>query len=94
MVDFGIRLKALRETRNMTQAQLADRLGVAPNSVSAYESGLRYPTYENLVKLARIFHVTTDYLLGLEKRNKLDISALNDEEVQFVIELVGLLSRK
>lgn len=94
MVNLGSRLKTLREQKKLTQVQLADRIGVAPNSISAYEAGIRCPSFENLVKLARIFHVSTDFLLGLEKRHVLDISALGDEEAGFVLELVKLLSKK
>ena len=65
MVNMGEKLKYLRQTKNLTQKQVADRLGLAISAISSYESGSRYPSYEALIKLARMFHVSTDYLLGI-----------------------------
>ena len=56
----------------MTQKDLADRIGVSKSIISSYESGIRYPSYDVLVKMARIFHVSTDYILGIEKKRVLD----------------------
>lgn len=94
MVNFGTKLKLLRDTQKMSQKQLADRLGVAPNSISAYESGTRFPTYETLIKISAIFHVTCDYLLGLERRNTIDVSCLLEDEKHLIIEMVHYLTRK
>ena len=66
MVDFGARLKALRQESGYTQQQLAEKLCVTKAVVSYYELQERYPSPEILIKLASIFHVSTDYLLGLE----------------------------
>ena len=68
MIDLGMRIKRLREMKNMNQAALASRAGITKSSVSAYENGTRLPSYDVLVRLAEIFHVSTDYLLGREKR--------------------------
>ena len=65
MVDFGEKVKNLRLERNLTQKQLANMAGVAVSAISSYESGNRYPSYDVLINLAHIFHVSTDYLLGL-----------------------------
>ena len=65
MVDFGTKIKGLRQQAGLTQKQLADRLWLSKATVSYYEQSLRYPSPEILVKLAGVFHVTTDYLLGI-----------------------------
>ena len=65
-MNLGEKLKQLRLEKNLTQKQLADRLGVAISAISSYESDTRCPTFDTLIKYARIFHVSTDYLLGLE----------------------------
>lgn len=70
MTDFGNRLKNLRLRKHMTQSDLAERLGVTKSVISAYETGLRMPSYDILIKISRIFRVTTDYLLGLESDRK------------------------
>lgn len=88
MVDFGQRIKALRLQKKLTQAELAQQLGVTKSVISAYETGLRMPSYDILIRLARIFKVSTDYLLGVEARVNLDLSGLTDEEAAALIKLI------
>lgn len=77
MVDFGNTLKTLRIRNNMTQAQLAQKLGLTKSVISAYETGLRLPSYDVLIHISKIFKVTTDYLLGIEHRKEFDLSGLS-----------------
>ena len=72
MVDFENTLKTLRLKNNMTQAQLAQKLGLTKSVISAYETGLRLPSYDILIHIAKIYHVSTDYLLGLERKQEID----------------------
>ncbi|MCD8015919.1 MAG: helix-turn-helix domain-containing protein [Lachnospiraceae bacterium] len=88
MVAMGDKLKNLRLQQNLTQKQIADRIGVAVSSISEYESGVRYPSYDSLVKLARIYHCSADYLLGLSNQNEVDLSGLTDEEIDAVLNLI------
>lgn len=60
------RIRLLRQARNMSQVELAKRLGVTKQSVSNWENDNIQPSIEMLVKLAAIFSVSTDYMLGLE----------------------------
>lgn len=83
-MEFGVKLKRLRTGQKLTQQQLADRLGVAKSVVSYYESGDRYPSYDVLVKIARVFHTTTDYLLDIERKRVLDVSDLSEENIAVV----------
>ena len=94
MVKIGQRLKDLRIERKMTQKQLADRLGLATSTISSYESGDRYPTLDTLAALARIYHVSTDYLLGLESRRDIDVTGLSEEEILVVSQMVHILREK
>ena len=94
MVEFTGRLKSMRVNRNLTQKQLAEQLGVAKSVVSYYESGDRFPSYDVLVRLARIFHVTTDYLLGIEHNRVLDVSGLNDEQIAALENLINVMQSK
>ena len=92
---FSERLKMLRTKAGMTQKQLAARLGVSTSQVSYYETAERSPSPERVVDLARIFHVTADYLLGLQKHeNTLDISDLDEESCRMLIQLAQLLRDK
>lgn len=66
MTDFSKKLKELRIEKELTQAQLAKLLLVDQRSISNWEKGTREPDFSTLVMIAEFFHVTTDYLLGLE----------------------------
>ncbi len=90
-MNFGKRLKELRNGQKMTQQQLASRLGVAKSVVSYYESGDRFPSYDVLIKIARTFHTTTDYLLGIERTRMIDVSHLSEHEISAIVNLVELL---
>lgn len=93
-MNFGDKLKKLRTGQKLTQQQLAERLGVAKSVVSYYESGDRYPSYDVLVKIARIFHITTDYLLDIEKKRILDVSDLSEDEISVVSIVAEALRNK
>lgn len=94
MVDFSQRLKKLRQDKHLTQAQVAARVGVTASMVSSYETDIRLPSFEVMVRLADLFGVTVDYLLCREDRRFLDISALSDEEAAAVCSLVELLRKR
>lgn len=95
MVDFGERLKKLRQGEGMSQQQLADRLGVTKSVVSYYELHERHPSPEVLIKLSSIFHTSTDFLLGLEKGGELvDLSGLDEEDVITIKRLITSLREK
>ena len=91
---MGEKLKSLRIEKKLTQKQVADRIGLAISAVSSYESGTRYPSYDVLVKLARIFHVSTDYLLGITDKRNIDVTGLSDNEIELVSQLVDMLRNK
>ena len=91
---MGEKLKSLRIEKKLTQKQVADRIGLAISAVSSYESGTRYPSYDVLVKLARIFHVSTDYLLNKTNTRNIDVTGLRDNEIELVSQLVDMLRNK
>ena len=93
MVDFGNVLKTLRTKENMTQAQLAQKLGVTKSVISAYETGLRMPSYDILIHIAKIYNVSTDFLLGVERKSELDLSGLSDSEITALINLIKAMSK-
>ena len=94
MVDFGNTLKTLRVKKNMTQAQLAQKLGLTKSVISAYETGLRLPSYDVLIHISKIFNVSTDYLLGLERKQELDLSGLSDDEITALMNLIKAMKRR
>lgn len=58
------KLRELRKTKKLTQAQFADAMGVSQSTVTFWENGKREPDLSTVVKLADFYDVTTDYLLG------------------------------
>ena len=91
MVNFVEKIKSLRKQRNLTQKQLADLADVAISVISAYESGNRYPSYEVLINLSHIFHVSIDYLLGISTIKSIDVTGLNDNEIDVIMQMVEIL---
>ena len=84
----------LRTGQKMTQQALADRIGVAKSVVSYYESGERYPSYDVLIRIAHIFHTTTDYLLDMKRERVIDVSGLSEDDIAAVTSVVEALKRK
>ena len=83
--DIGNALKYYRELRHMTQAQLAEKLGITQRNVSYYESGDRVPPADVLKKIAILFNISLDYLLGLKKyrSGSGDCSVITYDEGEF-----------
>lgn len=91
---FAIRIKNLRLSKGLKQVQLAEKLGVKKQSVSNWENDNIMPSIDMLVKIADLFHVSTDYLLGREVQDPsapqtLDVTGLTPsqiEHVQFIVD--------
>lgn len=94
MVYFANKLKEMRLKAGLSQRQLAEKIGVTHSVISYYELQERAPSPEVLVKLARIFHVTTDYLLGVESKRVLNISDLDEEDVKYIMNTIDMLKNK
>ncbi len=65
-MNIGARIKELRLEKRITQDRLSEYLGISPQAVSKWENGTTMPDITALPMLAKIFNVTTDYLLGME----------------------------
>lgn len=94
MVNFGNTLKELRQKAGMTQKDLASKVGVTKSVISYYELSERSPSPEMLMKLAAIFHVSTDFLLGFQKQDTIDLSGLSGEDKMLVRTMVDTLRKK
>lgn len=77
----------------ITQVQLAKSLGVTKQSVSNWENDNIQPSIDMLIRIAEFFQVSTDYMLGLETKNTIDVTELTNEEIahiRFIIsDIVG-----
>lgn len=79
------RIKALRNERNMTQVRLSTELGVAQETISAYESGKHFPSVKSLLKMAELFDASCDYILGTSDiRKPVKEKLLNNAEVNLL----------
>ena len=73
----------------------ADIIGVNKRQISAYENDSRQPSYDILIRLAVLYHVSTDYLLGFQVSNRtLDVSGLTRAEYTMIADLVESMSEK
>ena len=82
------RIKALRESAAMTQAELARRLGVTRSGVNAWEMGISVPSTQYVVELALLFGVSTDYLLGIPKTKTVSVDGLSEEEIASIVRVI------
>lgn len=80
---LGQRLQEQRRLKHLSQKEVAASIGISASIVSNYESGERTPSVEILIALARLYHCSTDYLLGFDQTDRdrlLDVSMLNSEQ--------------
>lgn len=85
------RIRALREARGWTQAELARRLNITRNGVNSWEQGLSMPSPACLVDLAKLFSVSTDYLLGVERLEMVNVTGLDEKDVAILVQLADRL---
>lgn len=74
---LGERIAKLRKQRNLSQYELAERLGFSRGKLANYEQGTRQPDYDTLLKIADYFNVSTDFLLGKTDEKNPDKQRIN-----------------
>ena len=85
MVGFGERLKKARNDNHLTQVQLAKRLSIDRVTLTNYESDVRFPPIETLIKISKELHVTMEYLLDLPSgQETVDVSGLAPNEIEMI----------
>ena len=89
--NFGERIKRLRLEKGLTQEQVAILLQVNRKAVSHYENNLREPSFDILIQMAELYRVSTDYLLGVEKRYVIYTAGLNDIQYALIRDLISEL---
>ncbi len=66
-MNIGKIIRDLRKDKGLTQTQLAEKISTTQDTISLWELGKSYPDIINLIKLAKFFSVSTDYMLGLKE---------------------------
>ena len=82
-------IRTLRMSKKYTLAVMAERLGVTTSTIAAYENGSRNPSFDILIKIARMFNVTVDMLLGVSNKDLIDVSDLVPEQRDKVEHLIS-----
>jgi len=103
-MNIGERLTMLREEKGYMQRDVAWKLEMAANTLSGYERNLRKPDSETLIKLARFYNVSTDYLLGVTEIKTSDIylgfareaeeNGIDPEDIKLALETIKKLRDK
>ena len=88
LLTMAERIKFLREKLELTQAEIARRLGISRAGVNAWEMGLSVPSTQYVVELAKIFGVSTDYLLGMGKTAMVSVEGLSEKQVAAVVNVL------
>ncbi|HJD25311.1 MAG TPA: helix-turn-helix domain-containing protein [Candidatus Blautia intestinipullorum] len=83
------RIKQLRLAYKLNQVEFGRKLGVTKQCVSNWENNNIQPSVEMLVKIADLFSVTTDYLLGRDDKKYLDISSLTDVQIIHIQDIIN-----
>ena len=106
-MSLGERIKILQETKNISNKTIANLLHVANNTVSGYVHDKSEMTFDSLVKLADLFGVTTDYLLGVtddparpfpvspgERALLADLRSLSREQKELIVQSIRLMKKQ
>ncbi len=92
-ISFGNRLKNLRKSRGITQSELAETLEVTQQTVGFWENGSSIPSIETVIKAAKYFGVTIDYLLCVDNRPMIDASGLNEHDISAVQTIIAYIRK-
>ena len=105
-MEFSDRLKSLRKQAQLTQVDVAEKLGISQPAYASWERGIKKPTQEYLVKIAQILNVSVDYLVGnsdytedkldnIELLFRMNSKGLTDEEKEiFKKELIEFMEER
>ena len=93
IAKLSTRLRELRLNKGLRQEQVAKLIGVSKSAISAYENDTKEPSFGLLVRMANLYRVSTDYLLGHANSQSVDLSGLSEQEAALVCELVETLAK-
>lgn len=91
VIGLDNRIKKLREAKGWTQSELGRKMKVTRASVNAWEMGISNPSTDYLVDLAKIFDVSSDFLLGLKESSTINVNGLSVNDVSIVYTIIERL---
>ncbi len=83
------RIRELRTNSGLSQVELAEKLGISKQSVSNWENDNIQPSIDMLLKIARTFNVSTDYLLDEEEHTFLEVTNLTKTQVRHIQQIIN-----
>lgn len=91
-MKWSKRIKDLREDHDMTQDELADKLGVSKRTLVRYESGKSEPTISSLIILSSLFDVSIDYIVGAKDTTEINTVSIK-EKIELIIDELNNIHR-
>lgn len=91
---FSDKMRQLRKKRQLSQRQLAQKLGIAKSTVSKFENDISYPSADILLEMCIIFDIKSDYLLGLDNKEWISVDGLNKVQKDAIQNMVNSLKNK
>ncbi|MBQ6239629.1 MAG: helix-turn-helix transcriptional regulator [Firmicutes bacterium] len=79
------RIAELRVSRGLSQAQLAKSLNLSVKTIKNWESGISDPSAKNIIQLAEVFSVSSDFLLGIESNRTVSLNGLSSQNQELFI---------
>lgn len=92
MTDLGLILKNLRIEHGYLQKQVAQKMGVSVSTIGRWESNLKHPSVERLIRLAQLYNVSLNYLVGLDSERAITLSGLPKSQKWILKQLVKELN--
>ena len=86
---FGDVIKKLRTSYDLSQVSLAKKLNVSKQTVSNWENNNILPSIEMLIKISRLFSVSTDYLLELDDRKYIEVTGLSEKHIAHIQQIIN-----
>ena len=87
-------IKMLREQYNYSQADLAKKLGIARTSVLAWENQTSVPAMKHIISMAKLFRISTDYLLEVDNKRTLSLEGLSEEQIAIICNLLNYFDKE
>lgn len=91
---LGERIKSLRMCKGLNQVEMAKIFGVTKQSVSNWENENIMPSIDMLIKIAKFFGVSTDYILGLSEKHALNTEGLSELQIAHIQTLINDILKK
>lgn len=91
---FGEVLQNLRKSNGMSQVELGRKLGVTKQAVSNWENNNILPSVDLLIRIAKFFSVSTDYLLEMDRRHYIEVEGLTLDEIVHIQWLINDLRNR